>query len=163
MKNKILILSIVVLVVFLSGCIGSGASQIDGLAPSINSHLKNGDTSYNQAASDTNKFQYSKALTECDNALSEFNLANSSANEGLKDAKDSNDNIYINYMQSVVSELGAKVNATTELKLAIPYLQKNDTVNANNHLSLANGYMDKSIEFKTNRDNMVLQNPSKFK
>jgi hypothetical protein len=161
MKNKILILSIVVLVVFLSGCIGSSTSNID--ATSINSHLKSGDASFNQAANATNKFQYDEALTDCSNALSDFNLAESSAKTGLKYAQDSNDNIYVNYMQYVISELDAKINATTELKTAIPYLQENDTVNANTHISLSNGYMDKAIEFKTDRDNLVLQNPSKFK
>lgn len=163
MKNKILILFIMVLVVALSGCISSDASNIDGLAPSINSHLKSGDIMYNQSAIDVNQFKYTRALAECNNATSEFNSAKSSANSGLSYAKNSNDNVYVNYMQYVVSELDAKLNATTELETAISYLQKNDSVNANNHITLANGYMDKSTEYKTERDNIVLQNPSKFK
>lgn len=87
MKNKILILFIMVLVVALSGCISSDASNIDGLAPSINSHLKSGDIMYNQSAIDVNQFKYTQALAECDNATSEFNSAKSSANSGLSYAK----------------------------------------------------------------------------
>jgi hypothetical protein len=163
MDNKIILLGLVMLVIFLSGCIQSEASKIDELTTSINSHLKNGDVYYNNAGTDTNKFFYDMALKNCDNASSEFNQARSFTTQGLTYAKDSNDTVYVNYMQTVLNEIDAKINATNELKSAIPYLMDNDTVNANNHVSNANEFMDKAITYNDQREQIVKQNPTKFK
>lgn len=163
MKNKILIISLLVLVVGLSGCINSDASKINGLTPSINSHLKTGDTTYNQAVYHANKFQFDEALQDCNNATNEFNTAKSSADQALTYAEDSNDSVFVSYMQYLVNEIDAKVNATSELQLAIPYMQQNDTINANVHRDLANNYMDQAVDYKAKRDAIASQNPSKFK
>lgn len=163
MDNKIIILGLVIIVVFLSGCIQSDSSQIDVLATSINTHLKNGDGDYNTAGIDANEFLYSAALDECNNASSEYNQAQSLASQGLTYAQNSNDTVYASYMQSVLNEIDAKINATNELKTAIPYLQDNNTINANIHSSNANGYMDDATTFNNQRENIVKQNPTKFK
>ncbi len=163
MDNKIILLGLVTVVIFFSGCIQSDASKIDELATSINSHLKNGDVYYNNAGTDTNKFFYDMALKNCDNASSEFNQARSFATQGLTYAKDSNDTVYVNYMQAVLNEIDAKINATNELKSAIPYLMDNDTVNANNHVGNANEFMDKAITYNDQREQIVKQNPTLFK
>jgi hypothetical protein len=39
----------------------------------------------------------------------------------------------------------------------------NDTVNANIHVSNANGFMNKATTFNDQRENIVKQNPTKFK
>ena len=163
MDNKIIILGLVILVVFLSGCIQSDSSKIDTLATSINTHLKTGDGDYNTAGTDTNEYLYIAALAGCNNASSEYNQARSLASQGLTDAQNSNDTVYTSYMQSVLNEIDAKINATNELKTAIPYLQDNDTVNANIHSSNANGYMDDAVTFNNQRKSIVEQNPTKFK
>ena len=163
MDNKIIILGIVVIIIFFSGCIQSDSSKIDGVSTSINTHLKSGDGDYNNAGTDANKFLYSKGLKEIDNASSEFNLAKSFASQSFTYAQNSNDTIYINYMQSVLNEIDAKINATNELKTAIPYLMDNDTVNANIHIGNANGFMNKATTFNDQRENIVKQNPTKFK
>lgn len=163
MDNKIIILVFVTLIIFFSGCIQSDSSKIDGLSTSINSHLQKGDEYYNNAGSDANKFLYDMALKNCDNATNEFNQARSFAAEGYTYAKNSNDSVYLNYMQYVLDEIDAKLNATNELKTAIPYLQDNDTVNANNHVGNANQFMDIAIQFNAKREEIVKQNPSKFK
>ena len=163
MDNKIIILGIVVIVVFLSGCIQSDSSKIDALATSINTHLKNGDGDYNTAGTDTNGYLYSAALAQCNNASSEYNQARSLASQGLTYAQNSNDTVYTSYMQSVLNEIDAKINATNELKTTIPYLQDNNTVAANIHSSNANGYMDDATTFNNQRESIVQQNPTKFK
>ena len=163
MDNKIIILGLVTLIIFLSGCIQSDASKIDGLSTTINSHLKKGDEYYNSAGSNVNKFLYDMALKDCDNATSEFNQAKTYATEGFNYAKNSNDSVYVTYMQYVLDEIDAKINATSELKTAIPYLMENDTVNANNHLGNANGFMDKATEFNAKREEIISQNSAKFK
>ena len=83
--------------------------------------------------------------------------------EGFNYAKNSNDSVYVTYMQYVLDEIDAKINATSELKTAIPYLMENDTVNANNHIGNANGFMDKATEFNAKREEIVKQNSAKFK
>lgn len=163
MDNKFIILGIVTLIIFLSGCIQSDASKIDGLSTTINSHLKKGDDFYNNAGYDTNKYLYDLALKNCDNATSEFTQARNYADEGLTYAKNSNDTVYMNYMQNVVNEIDAKMNATNELKAAIPYLSDNDTSNANSHIGDANAFMDDAKNFNSIREQMVKDNPSKFK
>jgi hypothetical protein len=163
MDNKIIILGLVILIVFLSGCIQSDTSKIDTLSTSINTHLKNGDADYNTAGTDANNFLYAAALAECNNASSEFNQARSLASQGLTYAQNSKDTVYITYMQSVLNEIDAKNNATNELKLTIPYLQNNDTVNANIHLNNANGYMTQATVYNNQREDIVKQNPTKFK
>ena len=62
MNNKIIIVGLVIVVVFLSGCIQSDSSKIDSLSISINSHLKTGDGDYNTAGTYTNEYLYSAAL-----------------------------------------------------------------------------------------------------
>lgn len=163
MDNKFIILGIVTLIIFLSGCIQSDASKIDGLSTTINSHLKKGDDFYNNAGYDTNKFLYDLALKNCENATNEFTQARNYADEGLTYAKNSNDTVYLNYMQNLVNEIDAKMNATNELKAAIPYLVDNDTSNANSHIGDANAFMDDATNFNSIREQIVKDNPSKFK
>jgi hypothetical protein len=163
MKNKIIPLIVLMTVVAFSGCIQSDATKINGISSTINTHLKNGDSYFNKAASDLNKYSFNSTAVNCNNALSEFNSAKSSAQEGLNYAQNSNDSVIINYMQLTVSEIDARVNATLELQQAINYLQTKDSVKGNPHVTLANQYMDASMGYKAKKDNIVKQNPSKFK
>jgi hypothetical protein len=130
---------------------------------SINNHLKKGDEYYNQSASNTNKMLLSQALTDSKNANDEYSLAQTSAQTALNSAKNSNDGIFIDYVQNALLEIQAKLNATSELKTAITLLQNNQTTSANEHLGAANDFMTKSLQYKKNREDIVNQNPSKFK
>jgi len=163
MDNKIIILGVITLIIFFSGCIQSNTTKIDALTTNINDHLKNGDQYYNNASTDVNKFQYTNALNSCDSATSEFNQARTSASEGLTYAQNSSDTVYINYMQNVINEIDAKLNATSELKTAITYLQTNDTVNANEHIGNVNTFMNNAVQFNNLRQQIVQQNSAKFK
>lgn len=146
-----------------SGCIQSDTAKINGLSPKINDHLKNGDNYYNKAVSDLNKYSIVSASTNCNNALSEFNSAKSLAQEGLGYAQNSKDDALTQYMQLTISEINARLNATSELQQAVKYLQKNDTTNSNLHVVMANQYMDASMGYKSKKDQIVQANPSKFK
>jgi hypothetical protein len=163
MQNKILIVALVILTVLFSGCIQSDASRIDQSANTINNHLKAGDDYYNSAASDSNKQLYSKALEECDNATNEFSQAKSSAQDANTYAKNSKEVVFIEYVQNVLNEIDAKLNATSELKTAVTFLQKNSTTTGNQHLTLANNYMEQALVYKGNRESIVEQNAAKFK
>ncbi|MGZ7095984.1 MAG: hypothetical protein ACXVHU_05880 [Methanobacterium sp.] len=163
MKKILITLIVLMSVVAFSGCIQSDTASLNGLTSSINDNLKNGDTYFNNAASDLNKYSYGSAVTNCNNALSKFNSAKASAQQGLTHAQNSKDDVLIKYMELSISEIDARVNATLELQQAINFLQVNDTVNGNPHLTSANNFMDASMGYKAKKDGIINQNPSKFK
>lgn len=163
MRNWIILVAVLTLTVFLSGCIQSDVSNINDMSISINNHLKKGDEYYNQSANDANKMYLNQALSECNNASTEYNSAQTSAQSAYNSAKNSNDGIFMDYIQNALNEIQAKLNATTELKTAINLLQINQTSSANSHLSVANDYMNKALQYQKNREDIVKQNPSKFK
>ena len=163
MKNLIIPLVIMMTLIAFSGCIQSDTSNINGLSSNINDDLKNGDNNYNNAVKDLNSYSYSSASTDCNNALSNFNSAKALATQGLSYAQNSKDNILIQYMQLTISEIDSRVNATLELQQAISYLQKNNTIEGNQHATSANNFMTSSMNFKKQQEDLVNQNPSKFK
>lgn len=163
MKRIIIIIAVLLLTVFLSGCVQSDVSNINDMSISINNHLKKGDEYYNQSAANANKMILSQALKDAENANNEYSLAQTSAQTALTSAKNSNDGIFIDYIQNAIYEIQAKLNATSELKTAITLLQTNETSSANSHLGSANDYMSKALQYKKIRDDIVKQNPSKFK
>ncbi len=163
MRKWTLILALLLLVISVSGCINSNVSRMDQLASTITDHLQQGDSYYNQAVASTNKLQYEQALTQTNNAFSEFDLGRSSTQEALIYARNSEKQVYINYFQLTLQELDLRLNATSELKMAIPYLQDNETTNANQHLDLANDYMKQSVALSTQKDQLVQQNAALFK
>lgn len=161
--NRILVVAVILAVVFLSGCIGSDISNINDMASSINSHLKKGDDYYNRSAINTNRLSLNQALTDSNSARDEYSLAQTSAQTALNSAKNANDGIFIDYVQNALLEIQAKMNATSELNTAIKLLQNNQTTSANTHLLAANDYMNRAQQYKANRDEIVKQNPTKFK
>ncbi len=163
MRKVILVFTLVILTVFLSGCLDTQVAQIDQLAGTINDHLQEGDNYFNQAATSSNKYQYDAALLQCNNATNQFNLAKTSAQEAQIYAKNLKDQIYLNYMEITLQEVDAKLNASNELKVAISLFKNNDTKTANNHVDLANSYMSRSQVFQSQKEDIVQQNPTKFK
>ena len=166
MKNKILPLILVIsliAVVAISGCIQSDASSINGLSSTISNHLKNGDNYYNTAVTNSNKYSIDTASSDADSALSEFNSAKTSAQNALSYAQNSKDSVFTEYMQNIMGEIDARINATSELQQAISYFKQKDSTNGNSHVTLANSYMDRSTQYETENNNLVKQNPSKFK
>ncbi|MGO9387180.1 MAG: hypothetical protein ACLPWD_03930 [Methanobacterium sp.] len=165
MKNKlnqVIVVAVVTLVIIVSGCVTSDVSNINAQATNINNHVKNGDHYYNESASNTNKYLLAQALTEENNASTEYNQAQTAAQAAYNSAQDSNDAIFVEYLQNILYEVQAKLNATSELKTAITDLENNDTSDANDHLATANNYMNNALTYENNSENIVNQNPSKF-
>lgn len=161
--NRIIVVAVVLLVVTLSGCVQADISNINDLTASINSHMKNGDEYYNSSAANTNYNYFSKALSDSNSASGEYSMAQTSAQTALTSAQNANDDVLIDYVQNAILEIQAKLNATSELNQAIELLQKNDTEGANTHLFEANEYMNSALQYRSNRDEIVKKNPSKFK
>ena len=163
MKSKFSILLLIMFIVALSGCIQSDIGKINDISSKINNNLKNGDNFYNKAAEDINNFSLDSAATNCDKALSEFKSAKSLAEEGLQHAENSKDSVFIDYMKYSVAEIDLRLNATQELKEAVPLLQIKNNSTGNTHVTLANQFMDESLEYKYKKERLVKDNPSKFK
>ncbi len=150
-------------VIIVSGCIDSDVGNINAQAININNHVKTGDQYYNQSSSDTNNLLLTKALSESNNASYEYNQSQTAAQGALNTAQNSNNAVFVEYLQNILYEVQAKLNATSELKIAINYLKTNDTSDADNHLQTANDYMNKALQYENTSENIINQNPSKFK
>ncbi len=111
----------------------------------------------------SNKYSLDTASSNADSALSEFNSAKTSAQKALSYAQNSKDSVFTEYVQNLMVEIDARINATSQLQQAITYFKQKDSINGNSHVTLANSYMDRSIQYQTENSNLVKQNPSKFK
>lgn len=163
MRKIIIIFALILVTISLSGCLGTQVSQIDQLTDTINYHISSGNNYFNQAATSTNKYQYRTAQSQADDALSNYNDARTSAQEAFGHAKNLQDQVYINYLQITLQELEAKINATNQLRLAISLFAGNNTKTANNHVDNSNQFMEASLVYQKQKEEIVQQNPSKFK
>lgn len=160
--KRVYILPLLIVIVSLSGCIGSGNRDINQLVPQINEHIMKGDSYFNESAMAANSFKLDDAISKCELAASEYNSARQLASEALGYARNSGDPVIINYMELLISELEAKLNATSELKSAIQMFSLNQTETGNSNIDLANSYMRTAKELERKRQDIVEKNPEKF-
>ncbi len=163
MKTKFTILIILLAITIISGCTQTEISQIDQLVPQINTHLQKGDDYYNQSAEDLNSLKTNSSLDKSNNAFSEYNSARSLTSQALSYAQSSQDEVYIQYLQLVLSEIDAKLNATSELRTAGQLFLAGDNETANENLRSANSMMLDAQEFQKQKEQLVKENPDKFK
>lgn len=163
MSTKYLPVVLLVLLVPFCGCIQSDVNNIEQLIPQINSHLQKGDEYYNQSATNLNSMEFNSALQNADSAYSELNLARSSASQALTYAQNSNDSVFIKYLQLALYQIDAKLNATTDLKTAAQLFQAGNNTSANLKVRSANAQMESALEFQDEMEKLVNLNPSKFK
>jgi len=161
MKKKLLSALIILIIVSCSGCV-SNVGEINKLSGDINQHLKKGDEYYNGAAEDMNNHKLDSALEQCESASSEYNAARLLTSETMAYAEESGDQVFIEYLELVLAEIDAKLNATSELKNAIQLLNIDETGSANNSLELANKFMYEAKDYERQRDELVSKNPQKF-
>jgi len=160
--KRIQFITLLILVVAVSGCINSGNSSINTLVPEINDHIKKGDSYFNESAVAANSFKLEEALSRCELAASEYRSARDLASEALGYARNGGDPVIVNYLEILVSELEAKINATIELKNAIQMFSLNETENGNSNIEMANSYMRTAKELESERMEIVKKNPEKF-
>jgi len=160
--KRIHILVVLLAIVGVSGCIDSGKGNINQLIPEINEHIKNGDSYFNESAMAANDFKLDDALSKCELAASEYNSARNLASEALGYARNDGDPVIINYLELLVSELEAKINATSQLKSAIEMFRLNQTEEGNSNIELANSYMKSAKELEGERQEIVRKNPDRF-
>ena len=75
---------------------------------------------------------------------------------------DTND-VHRNYINTVLSELELKLNATEYLLDAIDYYENYQNSTGNEYAQIANDLMNQAIEFQKVRNDLVKDNPDLFK
>ena len=75
---------------------------------------------------------------------------------------DTND-VHKKYINSVISELELKMNATDYLMESIDYYKNYQNSTGNEYSSHANEIMKDALEFQNVRNDLVKQNPNLFK
>ncbi|MDP3034603.1 MAG: hypothetical protein CVV28_03705 [Methanobacteriales archaeon HGW-Methanobacteriales-1] len=163
MKTKLMILIIFISITLICGCTQSDITKIDQLSSQINSHLQKGDDYYNQSAKDINNDDINASLDKCDSAFTEYNSARTLTSQAQSYAQSAQDDVYIQYLQLVLSEIDAKLNATSELRTAGQLFQTGDNETANSNLRSANSMMVNAQDFQKQKEQLVKENPNKFK
>ncbi|MDR2544856.1 MAG: hypothetical protein LBD03_04830 [Methanobrevibacter sp.] len=161
MKNKIIVISVLVLVIAISGCVNSDMENINQIIPKLNDNIKNGDSNFNLAVDGLNTNKTDVAEVKVKTAIEKFNNAKTNIDEIQKNYKSLNNTKYINYIDLISEELDYKVNASLALQSAIRTPSNNRQL-FNEYVSYANSWMLKGFYTQDERNSLVLNNPNLF-
>ena len=164
MNKKIIIVIIVLLAtVSVSGCIKTPMDNINNIIPVLSQNIETGDTNYNEAVTYLNSHNYDLAEEKVQTSSNNFLEAKNKMLEINKYNENINNTLYLQYLSLIEEELNLKENATSNLQLAIQNFKKGNKVVANNYVSTANKLMNQGISIQNQRNNLVKNNPDKFK
>lgn len=163
--NKKIIIVIVVLIatVSVSGCIKTPLDNVNDVIPSLTESIEKGSLNYNESVQYTNKRDYSTAEEKIQQANTNFLDAQNKILDIKEYYNNINDTLYIQYLNLIESELNLKQNATANLQLAIQAFSTGNKVLANDYVNKANSNMKEAVSIQKQRENLVKNNPSKFK
>lgn len=141
--------------------IGFSMNSLDNSMAKISDNIANGDNGYNEAVNLINNRNYDAALEK---AL----LASDDYNNSLSDLSDIQNNsnfseVHKEYIDTVISEVELKQNASSNLVHAVYYLKNNDNATGSSYGSSANSLMDEAIEYQDARNALVNNNPNLFR
>ena len=162
--NKVIIF-IVFLIVFSGALIylHNTESSMNKNMPDISDNIATGDSDYNAAVDSLNNKNYNEATNKAISANNNFNQSLILL-LGIKDNFTSGTNdIHIKYINSVISELELKMNATDYLMESIDYYKNYQNSTGNEYSSHANELMKDALEFQNVRNDLVKNNPNLFK
>ncbi|MDL2270686.1 hypothetical protein LJC03_02640 [Methanobrevibacter sp. OttesenSCG-928-I08] len=163
MKNKLVFCIVLILTIFVSGCINSPLDNINEIMPEINDQIVKGDEYYNDAITALNSKNYAEADTKANSASNEFRKAKDNVLETNKYYEGLNETIYIEYLNLLQDEINLKYNASSNLLLASKSFNNNDITNGNNYAQIANSKMNEAINIQNERNQIVINNPELFK
>lgn len=163
MKNKLILIFVLLAVIAVSGCIDSSVDNINKVMPDVSNDIVNGDNHYNDAVNLVNSKNYDDALDKANSAKNEFEDSIKKLDEAKKNFDGINDEVIINYINTVSDEVGLKNNATNYLILSINSYKTGDNETGNSYALQANSLMDRAIEFQDVRVKLVEDNPDLFK
>lgn len=164
MNKKIIIVVVVLLAtVCISGCIKTPMDNINDIIPNLSQSIESGDLNYNEAVQYSNNQNYVVAEEKAQTASGNFLDAQNKILEIKKYDENINDTLYLQYIDLVQEELNLKQNATANLQLGIQAFKNGNKTLANEYISKANNIMNQAISIQNQRDNLVKNNPNKFK
>ncbi|MDR3222307.1 MAG: hypothetical protein LBT66_01035 [Methanobrevibacter sp.] len=155
MKNKIIIISVLVLVIAISGCVNSDMEGINQIIPKLNDNIKNGDLNFNLAVDGLNSYNRETAKIKVRLAIENFNNAKINIGDIQRAYKNLNNTNYIDYIDLISNELESKINASLSLQSAAQ-------TQYNNYIDSANAYMKTGVYYQHRRDSLVRNNPNLF-
>jgi cellobiose-specific phosphotransferase system component IIA len=164
MNKKIIIIIIVLIAsVSISGCINSGIDNINNIVPGLTQSIEDGGLNFNEAVQYSNKQDYVSAEEKIQVASTSFLDAQNKILEIKRYYDDINDTLYLQYINLIEKELELKQNATAHMQLAIQSFRDGKKVLANEYVRKANNMMNEATFIQNQRENLVKNNPDKFK
>ena len=159
------IIFILVLVIFSATVIYlyNSESAINSVMPDISSNIVAGDSDYNDAVNLLNDKNYGEARNKAISARNNFNHSISLILDIEDNFTDDTNDVHRNYINTVLSELELKLNATEYLLDAIDYYENYQNSTGNEYAQIANDLMNQAIEFQKVRNDLVKDNPDLFK
>jgi len=162
-KKIIIIIAVLLATVSVSGCINTPMDNINNIIPDLTQSIETGDSSYNEAVRYSNNRNYNAAEEKIQTASTSFLAGQNKILDIRKYQNDINDTLYIQYLDLVEGELNLKQNATAYLQLAIQAFKNGDKTLANGYVTTANNIMREAVIIQNQRENLVKNNPNKFK
>ena len=159
------IIFIVILIVFSGAVIYlyNADSSINQSMPDISSSIVAGDSDYNSAVDLLNSKNYSEAKNKAISAKNNFNQSMIQLSKIKDNFTQDTDDVYRNYISTVLNELELKINATDYLFEAIDNYKDYKNSTGNEYSNQANELMKDALEFQNVRNNLVRENPDLFK
>ena len=141
----------------------SSESSINAVMPDISDSITSGDSDYNQAVDLLNGKNYDESKNKAISAKNNFNQSIIKL-ESIRDNLTSvDDDVHKNYINTVLSELELKMNATDYLLDAIDCYKSYRNSTGNSYAYEANELMNQALEFQNVRNDLVKKNPDLFK
>jgi len=160
MKNKIIIISVLVLVIAISGCVNSDMESVNQIIPKLNDNIKNGDLNFNLAVNGLNSYNTEIAKVKVHLAIENFNNAKINIGDIQRTYKNLNNTNYITYIDLISKELESKINASLDLQSAVQ-TSSNELI-FNRFVKSANSYMETGFYYQDRRNTLVQNNPNLF-
>ena len=159
-----LIIFVVVLLIISAGVvlIQSSMDNINESMPAISDGIVQGDRDYNESVRLLNNRDFVLSREMADSA--EENYSGSLEKlESIRDkyGKDLND-VHKDYIDATINELKLKLKAVTELKESIYYLGSYYNYTGSTYGMQANEYMQDSLKYQNERNDIFRENPDLF-
>ena len=159
-----LIIFVVVLLIISAGVvlIQSSMDNINESMPAISDGIVQGDRDYNESVRLLNNRDFVLSREMADSAEENYNGSLEKL-ESIRDkyGKDLND-VHKDYIDATINELKLKLKAVTELKESIYYLGSYYNYTGSNYGMQANGYMQDSLKYQNERNQIFQENPELF-
>lgn len=145
-----------------SGCINGPMDVINNEISSIENAINEGNSYYNESVDIMNNNNYSNALSKAKLATVEYDNALKSLLEIKGNYSETMEEVQVDYIDLLYSEVSLKSDANNNLITAIDYYNNGDDELGNEYASKANDLMNQAVDLKNSRDNLANNNPDYF-